>query len=298
MIEALNMQLESIRTVLKNEVNEISVCIDLRRRTGVFYTLISITSASVRRQLATLIAAEGLFATNRDFIGSFSYGDSLNLLFCYRQENLLSRREAIYATSFVHRKRMAESMLVALAEIQITNSVGLLLLDERTLNISSDASIYFNYFLDFSRWDPQTEENAFFTQTAQLCFEILSREYQARYDGFLPNYPSELQVLFKKTHLGSFTSFNSILTFIKMIPDAPREPSVGWRRLADRIRLLVGWVRRNAMAIFLVSIVLVTIGYTVCQVTVRLSYRSAAAKSTVYNGMETVGEVYLGDENV
>lgn len=43
MSELLSMRLEPVRTVLKNEVNEIAVCVDLGRRTGVFYTMISIT---------------------------------------------------------------------------------------------------------------------------------------------------------------------------------------------------------------------------------------------------------------
>ena len=42
MFPALNMELEIVRTVLKNPVNDIYVCTDLRKNTGTFYTMVSI----------------------------------------------------------------------------------------------------------------------------------------------------------------------------------------------------------------------------------------------------------------
>ncbi|MEG1773772.1 MAG: hypothetical protein RR320_02840, partial [Oscillospiraceae bacterium] len=132
------MQLETVRTVLSNEVNEISVCVDLKRKSGVFYTVVSIISAPVRRKVAGIFASDGPLATNSDFIGLFSHGDSLNLVFLYREESLLSRREAIYATTFALRKQIVESLLVSLAETQLLGSIGLLLLSDRNINISPE----------------------------------------------------------------------------------------------------------------------------------------------------------------
>ncbi|MEG1972277.1 MAG: hypothetical protein RR315_03885, partial [Oscillospiraceae bacterium] len=104
MIEALNMQLQKVRTVLSNEVNEISVCVDQKRKSGVYYTMISINSPKVRVQMAGVLASDDSMASNSDFIGSFSHGDSLSLVFLYREENLLSRSESIYGTNFAKRK--------------------------------------------------------------------------------------------------------------------------------------------------------------------------------------------------
>lgn len=298
MIEALNMQLQKVRTVLSNEVNEISVCVDQKRKSGVYYTMISINSPKVRVQMAGVLASDDSMASNSDFIGSFSHGDSLSLVFLYREENLLSRSESIYGTNFAKRKEMAENLLVALAETQITGAMGLLLLVERNINISSDGSIYFNYFMDFDGWEPKTEPVQFYCETARFCFEILSRDYQTRYDGYLPSYPGELQVFAKKAQLRSFTSFNTILTFIKTIPDNPEEPLVGWRKRLYKLRGIVNVIRSNSMTIFITLVVLVTIVYAVYQVTLRLSYRSVSEKNTTYIGLETIGEVYLGDETI
>ena len=81
MLEALNMQLDPVRTVLTNEVNQITVCVDRKRTSGVFYTVISITASEVRRRIAYLIATTGLFTNNNDFIGSFTSGEASNLVF-------------------------------------------------------------------------------------------------------------------------------------------------------------------------------------------------------------------------
>lgn len=292
------MKLEAVRTVLKNEVNEISVCVDLKRKSGVFYTVVSVTGAEVRRRLASMMATEGLFCTNSEFIGSFSHADSLNLVFLYRNESALSRLESIYAVGFVRRRTLAENLLVALAETQLTGSVGLLLTAPANVNVSPDLSVYFNYFLDFAQWDPEQDAAAFYRQAARLAFEVLSREYGVRYDGQVSRYPSELQVFYKKMQLKGFASFNGILTVVRLMPDAPAEPSVGLRKLWDRVLGAVCWIRRNAMLLFLVTIVVTTVIYTAYQIALRASYRSAALKNVTYIGLDTIGEVYLGDENV
>ena len=55
--------------VLKNEVNEIAVCVDLGRRTGVFYTMISITEPRVRLGVAALLA-QGLDPFEASVLGA------------------------------------------------------------------------------------------------------------------------------------------------------------------------------------------------------------------------------------
>lgn len=66
------------------------------------------------------LLAQGLFSQTSDYLGSYSQGDRLNLVFLYRDENLLERQGPFYATSFAHRKRIAQNLVVALAESQVT----------------------------------------------------------------------------------------------------------------------------------------------------------------------------------
>ncbi|MEG2174012.1 MAG: hypothetical protein RR135_00825, partial [Oscillospiraceae bacterium] len=88
------------------------------------------------------------------------------------------------------------------------------------------------------------------------------------------------------------------LTFVKRIPDVPSEPLVGWKKVANDFSKLCDKVRRHSMALFLIAIVLATMIFAIYQVTLRLSYRNATAKNTTYIGLETIGDLYLGDETI
>lgn len=298
MAEALGMRLEAIRTVLKNEVNEITVCVDKKRPNGVFYTMISITSAEVRRQIAQRMVTTGLFTTNSDYVGSFTREDSFNLVFLYHPENCLNRRELVLATDFVKRKQITEHFLIAYAEIQVTGSVGVLLLEERNINIGSDLGVYFNYFLDFADWNPALEDDDFYRRAAQYAFAFLSREYAEKFGGSVDRYPNELQVFYKKAQNKSFLSFSSILVFLRMIPDAPVEPRVGIAAALNRVKTALAWVGAHSTGLFLAGVVLVTVVYTGYQITSRMRFRAAAQENTTYVGLSRIGDVYLGDENI
>lgn len=298
MFQVLNMSLQIMRTVLKNEINEVSVCSDMKSENGTFYTLISITDGEISKEVAKLVNTNRLFSGNRDFVGSFTYQSSFNLVFVYRQEARLADREALIAETFAQRKALASGFLVACAETGAEGPIGELLLCERNIHVAQDKKVYFNYFLDFKEYDPSHDPLRFFTLVAEYAFDILAREYSMKYDRHVDNYPQELQAFFKKKQRNGFTSFNQILTFIKMIPDKPTEQHFGIRRLWDRICYFFSWVKQNSMALFVVVLVTVTVVFASVQIYLRLSVRRENKVNTSYAGLENIGEVYLGDEDV
>ena len=292
------MDLETVRTVLTNDVNQISVCSDEKRDAGVFYTLIAVKDAEIQRQLVQLIATTGLFLSNSDYLGSFTYQGALNLVFRFQPENRLANCEALYATSFAKRRELAVGLVAAAAATGITGAVGRLLLDERNVNLSPEGEIYFNYFLDFAQLDARDEQAAFFRDLATDAFDILSREYSVRFDRQVDYYPSELQVLYRKAQERGFGGFNQLLTFLKLLPDTPDERHFGVRKAFDRLGGVRRFLARHSMAIFLAAIVAATVAYAGWQITSRLGQRSSVRENTTYIGMETIGEVSLGEEDV
>ena len=137
MFPALNMELEIVRTVLKNPVNDIYVCTDLLKDTGSFYTMISIRDKKVRKIVTEKLNTERMFFSNRDFVGSFTYGDCLNLVFRYYHENLLSLMSGVYLEEFADCKRVALNLISACAESGAGSDMGMLLLDERNARRSA-----------------------------------------------------------------------------------------------------------------------------------------------------------------
>ena len=111
-------------------------------------------------------------------------------------------------------------------------------------------------------------------------------------------YPRELQAFFKKKESRGFSSFNQILTAVKAIPDEPDELHFGVRRLLDRIIGFKKFLTRNSMTIFLAVLVAATVIYAAYQIVLRVTWRQNEKVNTSYIGMNSIGEVYLGDEDV
>ena len=85
-IPALNMHLEDVRVVLKNEINDITVCRDLKESGQQFYTMVSVKSDEYRKYITEQMNMGKMFAHCKDFIGSFSVGRELKLLFRYETD--------------------------------------------------------------------------------------------------------------------------------------------------------------------------------------------------------------------
>ncbi len=297
-MDLINTQLHTVRSVIANEVNEITVCEDRTRDSGTFFTVVSIKSPKVRRDVAHHIATEGLFATNVDFMGSYTQGDRLNLVFNYRDENRLSAKEAVICTNDKMRVRLAENLLIATAESQVTPSVGLLLLNERNINATSNLDVFFNYFLDFSEWDQSKSSDDYFRELAMKVFKILSSEYDIKFAGAIHRYPSELQVLFRKAGNGGFTNYSSMITFVKMLSDGYSVPATGIMYIWSKIKQMWAYFKSHWTTILAVGLVVATIIFLTYQIYIRVDAQQKNADNLVYIGLEQIGDVFLGDENL
>ncbi len=292
------MQLFTVRTVIVNEVNDITVCEDRTSESGAFYTVISIKKPEIKKEVAHILATTGLFATNVDYQGSYVSEDRLNLVFSYRAENRLAVQEIILCTNDAKRLITAENLLIAAAETQVTGSIGLLLFHERNINITANLDIFFNYFIDFSSWNPSASDNDFYKAVATRVFTLLSVEYEAKYSGAVHRYPSELQVLYRKARSGGYTSFSGIIAFVKMLSGGYSEPAIGWRYLWSRIKQLIAFVRANWTTVMAVALIIVTLIFLIYQIYARVRASAQMEENFVYIGLEQIGDVFLGDEDL
>ena len=298
MIGALNMELATVRTVLKNEVCEVSVAIDEKRDTGAYCTVVSISSTPVAKEIAARIAVNGLFGQNRDFIGSFTHKDSLHLVFAYQQENLLTATQSIYAGTFQKRKEIALRFLAALAETELEGDIGRLLINGRNINLTPQGLVSLNYFLDFSEFIPMNGNDHFYRDAAAYAFGILAREYELKYSGEVDMYPQELRLMHKKLHNRAFRSLSQVIAFVRGLPENPTEQRFGVMKAVDAAKGVRAFVMRNPTRLFLIAVVAVTVGYLGYQLAIRAVSRQNIRENTVYVGMHQIGEVYLGEEDL
>ncbi len=292
------MDLQVLRTVIKNDVNEVSVCSDMKRESGTFYTLIAIYDEEIRRQVVKKVKGEGVFAKNMDFIGSFTYENSFCLVFNYRSEVRLCDKEAIIADNFKKRKELATAFVMACIESDCDQAMGELLLQDRNINIAGDSRVHFNYFMDFAQYQPGRNKDIYYNKVGDYVYGILAREYIVKFDDATEFYPKELQAFFKKKEKTGFASFNQILTFINLMPDKPTSRQTGIMRLWARFMEMLTWAKAHSMTLFIVFIVGFTLFYLTYQITARLSVSRNIEENVTFSGLYTIGEVYLGEEDL
>lgn len=294
MFPALNMELEIVRTVLKNNVNDIYVCTDIIKNTGSFYTMISIRDKKVRKIVTEKLNTERIFFSNRDFLGSFTYGDCLNLVFRYYHENLLSLMSGIYLEEFADCKRTALNLISACAESGAGPDMGMLLLEERNINITKDGNIQFNYFLDFSQMQ-QANEEQYLKGVAETAFSILELNFKGSHES-PEGYPNDLRLFYLKMSNGGLTSLGHMISLIRGMSDKQIvTKGISWW-IRNRFRCTKNFLFRNSMTTFLTVLVVATLIYAGVQIHSRWRMRKAYENNVSYYGIEYIGNVYLGDE--
>lgn len=294
MFFALNMELEIVRTVLQNEINEIYVCTDVSRDTGVFYTMVSIQSAKHRKMVAEKMGNDGLFFGNKDFVGSFVFSSKLNLVFRYYPENLLSQMAGVYLYSFKECKEAAVNLVAAFAEADVNAQIGALLLNPRNINIAKEGTIQLNYFLNFAEYEETLDEEEYISRLSKSAFMVLEQNYIEKYQS--PElYPTDLRLYYMKMNRRGFVSMGQIINTIRGMADSPMEMRgiLWWFR--SRVRRTKGFLFRNSMNAFLTILVLVTIVYAGVEIGKRVRANRALEENISYNGIEYIGDVYLGN---
>ena len=303
MIQALNMEFETVRTVLKNDVNAVDVCVDVSAGADARYTLVSITSEFVAKDMIKRIAVDGIFAQNGDFIGSFTHKNALYLVFRYYPESLLHHKEALYAPTFANRKEAAVNILAALAETEIPGDLGKLLLTEGNVNLTPDKKAYVNYFLDFTPYEELEKyrgvsgQDLFYRDAALYIADFLCIEYAVKYDQQTAMYPDEVRLMYRKAESRSFRSYSQIILFIKELSDKPKPRRFGIMRIITVFEKLMAFILSNPMNLFIAIVVLVTLIYLGYQLAVRGIAGKKARENTYYAGIETIGEIDLGEED-
>lgn len=295
MYPALNMELEIVRTVLKNKINDIYVCTDLLKNTGTFYTMVSIRDRKIRRIVTEKLNTERLFFSNRDFVGSFTYGECLNLVFQYYHENLFSLMGVVYLEEFSDCKKAALNLITACAESGAGAEMGLLLLDEGNINITREGNIYFNYFLDFAKFQKDSDQEYYLNNVSEVVFSILELNYKGKYES-PKNYPSDLRLFYLKINSGGITSMGHMISLIRGMADKPVEMRGFVGYIQNNFHQVKVFLFHNSMTTFLTILVAVTLIYAGVQIHNRWEISKAYENNVSYYGIEYIGNVYLGDE--
>lgn len=296
MIPALNMQLEDVRVVLRNDVNDITVCRDIKENGQQFYTMVSVKSDIYRKYITEQINLGNMFAHCKDFIGSFSVGKELKLLFRYENENLIGNVGSIYLYDFARCKEAAIRLVSILAETGVSGQVCKLLLNPRNINVDSECGVTLNYFLDFQDYNLDEHDFNDMDYIAEKVFGILELPWKEKLSGEIQNYPDELRLFRMKIQNHSFRSYGQIVSQLRGMPSKPIAKQGTVWRIRKLLRKIRSVLFRNPTRILITLLVIVTISYAAWQICMRLKVRQAYHQNISYSALEYIGTVYLGDE--
>lgn len=296
MIPALNMHLEDVRVVLKNEVNDITVCRDMKESGQQFYTMVSVKSDRYRKYITEQMNLGKMFAHCKDFIGSFSIGKELKLLFRYENENLIDNVGSIYLYDFARCREAAIRLVSILAETGVSGQVCKLLLNSRNINVDSECGVTLNYFLDFQDYDMEDQAFNDMDCIAEAVFGILERPFKEKLNGEIQNYPDELRLFWMKMQNHSFFSYGQIVAQLRSMPNKPIAKMGAVWKIRKWFRTIRSVLFRNPARILLTVLVIVTVVYASWQIYTRIRVRRAYDQNISYSALEYIGSVYLGDE--
>lgn len=171
--EARGMQLNTVRIVRKNPVNDVLICKDLNSDTGSLYTLLLIRDHRIVKLLLEVLE-QGGEEKNGACVATFSWNGDFCVVFPYKAERPL---RAFYAGEYFTLSK-CEDICIHLILACMTESVPYpvlyLMLQQEQLHLAKDGTVFMSYQLDLTELDTEITERDCVVQCAKLLLELLN----------------------------------------------------------------------------------------------------------------------------
>ena len=173
MIVGAGRKLKRIRTVLSNDVNEIFVCQDVSDENSLQnYILIRISDSSViKNVLETIYDNDGNCKLPQNlFCDLFVEVDKLNILMKYHEpQKMFSYLKSYIVTDYAEHM-VIKNFLYKCLLLDVPYPILDLMLEKDNINIDQDWNIWFNCFLDFSKFDKNITQ----AQCVKKCCDLIN----------------------------------------------------------------------------------------------------------------------------
>jgi len=177
-----DMTLHSVRSILKNEVNDVVICQDQDSPARPYYTLVAVKDRDTAKTLLSIFESQPRDAFEPDesrspaFIKCFSHKEQLCYLFEYNEERNLDAFCEGQITSQVIRERICINIVLSCLSSPLPFPLLFLLLEQRQLHIEKDNTIYFTPYFDLRRLDPKKTETHCTIECVRLLLDILQKK--------------------------------------------------------------------------------------------------------------------------
>lgn len=176
MIIGLGKNLKNIRTVLTNDINDIIVCQDvLNENQQDYYTLIRIhDSQTIKDVLEAVYNNDGTYNLPQNlFYGIFTEMDTLNILMKYQEPRKLFSYLKSYMNSDYVEHAIIKSFLFECLALDVNYPILDLMLNKDNINLDKNNNVFFNVFLDFSKFNKNIDEEICVRKCCDLISDML-----------------------------------------------------------------------------------------------------------------------------
>ena len=230
--QSQKMQLQSVRLVLKNDVNEVHVCRNLIDKSSGLYTVICVKDHMLVRKFLTV--CEQANKQEDFYVDCFSDGENQIIVFPYVRERLLDQFYRPDILSVPECEDICINTIIACMSSQLPWPLLYLALKQEQLHLSRDGSVYLGYMIDLSELEIDRTEKDCTVRCAKILLDLL-RPKEGR-------QVNSLKLLDKKVAKASYTRFVELYKDVR-ISAVPKQQT-------GFLRKIKAWFARNKDTLF------------------------------------------------
>lgn len=232
--QSQKMQLQSVRLVLKNEINEVHVCRNLIDKNGGLYTVIAVSDHSYVRRFLT-ICEQQTRGEEDFFVDCFSDGESQIIVFPYVKERPLESFYRPDVLSVSECEDVCINTIIACMSSSLPWPLLYLVLNQGQLHLARDGSVYLGYMIDLKDLNVERTEKDCTVRCARILLDLLRPKEGRR-------QINSLVLLDKKVSKAAYTKFVELYKDVR-ISAVPKGKTGFFQRIRQ-------WFARNKDALF------------------------------------------------
>lgn len=272
--QSQKMKLEAVRIVQQNVANDIIICRNISSAAKSLYTLLVIKDHQVAR-LYLDIFEHATPGARDSYIESFSSGNSLCMVFEYKQERPLHTFYMGTAYSAEYCEKVCNSVLIACMTSKLPYPLLYLALCQKQLHLSEDSTVFIGYQLDLRGLDAGRNERDCVVKCAEILLELLSPIASQKHISY--------QLLSKKRMRKSYEHFAELYKDMKLT-EVPKNR----RGLMQKIKI---WFNRTNNVLFriLLIICVMLLIFMIASIVSQLIFGDVPWLRLLFNGFEFIG---------
>ncbi|MBQ4346838.1 MAG: hypothetical protein IJC39_00120 [Firmicutes bacterium] len=255
------INIEPVRMILSNEINDIGI---FREQIdgGRFFTIIFIKEKSVIEYVMELLnTGKSIESEDGDLLSVNVQDGKLALVFRYFPERKLESFFDIQITDYISLQQASLSFVVKCMGSELPKELMWLVLEQENISIDRSGSVFFNYFIDFSRLSKDITKEALAQKTAFFIKTWFVKRFTKDSRRGKIKMPKPAELFVRKEEAGLFDSFADIYKDLRFMMEEVKNKPRGIKAFFAMMRSKFGITTDVVRVLLIIVIILITVVY-------------------------------------